>query len=132
MKINLKIILCIITVMVFFSCRKKVHKVNSNFVGEWTNSPAILEDEYNLTIKENSDATFRKKTILSDRSFHGYARIGDGVLSVGGIHKFKIIIEPMLKDRSFAVLFGNKTYHWFMTLQTPTFYGHDKVTLFKE
>jgi len=125
-----KLIVCVFSMLVLLSCRKKVDEVNPNFIGEWSNASTFIGDAYYLTINENSSATFYKNT---DKLFKGFARIEDNILTIGGIHRFKIIEVPRQHNISFSVgLFGDSVhYKWSVILKTPSFQGGDNVTFYK-
>jgi len=129
-----RILFLVVIVLLCSTCRKKVTKVNPDYVGEWIESPRgwceskIIIDEDNNGLYTYSSNT----TSECSDNIHGIARLGDKVLVIGSRH-FKLIEKAtQIPDTLFSG--GVATSNMRMKIKIPLWLGAsgDIVTLYKK
>jgi hypothetical protein len=91
--------LILLIIILANSCKKKVTKVDENFIGLWRTQ--LSTNEAALKITADSQGEFESWSNLSDEggeSFHGVARCKGNKLKIGSLNTLTIVEYPHLID----------------------------------
>jgi hypothetical protein len=86
---------CSLSVLVFTQCKKKVIKVDENYVGFWEGYEGTTA--HILDIQKNSKGRYEKSGAGVTETANGTVRLKDDKLKVGPFKKFEVRQHPVKK-----------------------------------
>lgn len=118
-----KILIILITVLIFSSCKKKVAEVNADFVGEWYSESYFSYGGYegeSISIDEASYGVYEKLSLFRSVTVNGRTKLGKNNIRIG-IKGFHI--------NQFPEKVGDIGELWQMKLDGTTYYKYKEKSL---